>query len=295
MKILYIGIVDFSYHCLEVVLENSGNVCGVVTSRNKKNNSDYKDLSPLANKYKLPIFYCENINHPEAINWIVNIKPDVIFCWGWSQIIKKELLSIPPMGVIGVHPALLPQNRGRHPIIWALALGLKESGLSFFFMDESADSGPILSQQMINIEDTDSATSFYIKVKDSATLQIMRFLPQLVSGNYDKIPQTSEKANFWRKRSVKDGLIDWRMNENAISNLIRSLSHPYPGAQFNYKEQTITVWKSRKYNENIESNIEPGKIIKIIDNNPVVKCYDGAIIIEQYEPKIIFFEGEYLL
>jgi len=294
MRIVYIGIVEFSYHCLYEVLRHQGNVVGIITSKNDKNNSDYCDLTPISSQYSIPIHYCKNVNDPETMNWIKSREPDIIFCWGWSQLIKAELLSLPPLGIIGVHPALLPQNRGRHPLIWALVLGLKESGLTFFFMDEGADSGPILSQKKIEISNEDTAKTLYKKIEELATVQIAEFLPQLISGNYNTIIQDSEKANYWRKRSTKDGMIDWRMNEIAILNLIRALTKPYPGAQFNYKEQIITVWDAHKYNQEFPSNIEPGKVILVSNNAPVIKCYDGAIVLDKYEPNISFIEGEYI-
>ena len=161
MRILYIGIVEFSYHCLLEVIKNQGEVVGIVTSKNYANNSDYCDLSPIAAQINSPLHYCNNINDLETTKWIRDKEPDIIFCWGWSQLIKKELLSLPPMGIIGVHPALLPQNRGRHPLIWVLVMGLRESGLSFFFMDDGVDSGPILSQKRFEITNNDTANTIY--------------------------------------------------------------------------------------------------------------------------------------
>jgi methionyl-tRNA formyltransferase len=198
------------------------------------------------------------------------------------------------MGVLGVHPALLPQNRGRHPLIWTIVLGLKESGLTFFFMDESVDSGPILSQKRFKISNNETATTLYKKIKDTATMQIADLLPQLSSRNYVPIIQETNKPNYWRKRFASDGIIDWRMNEPAILNLIRALTKPYPGAQFRYKDQFITVWDAHEYMPKSPSNIEPGKIIRIIDSRPVIKCYDGAVVINTYEPNINFSEGEYI-
>lgn len=294
MNIVYVGIVNFSYHCLSEVLKNQGNVVGIVTSKNAKNNSDYHNLTPIASQYNIPIHYCTNVNDSESIKWIRDRKPDIIFCWGWSQLIKSELLSLAPMGVIGVHPALLPNNRGRHPLIWALALGLKESGLTFFFMDDGADSGPILSQKRFEITNNDTANTLYEKIKELATLQIAEFLPQLIARNYKIIIQNKEKANYWRKRFFTDGLIDWRMNSEAILNLVRALTEPYPGAQFTYKEQIVTVWEAHKYDQEVPPNIEPGKIIIALDGKPVIKCYDSAIVIDRYEPNINFTEGGYI-
>lgn len=294
MKIVYIGTVDFSYHCLCEVIKNQGDIVGIITSKSDKINNDYCDLTPIAIQYDIPIHYCKNINNFETIQWIKDRGPDIIFCWGWSQLIKSELLSLAPMGVVGVHPALLPQNRGRHPLIWALVLGLKESGLTFFFMDEGADSGTILSQKKFKITTDDTANMLYKKIKQLATGQIATLLPQLISQNYRPIIQDSKKANYWRKRTVSDGIIDWRMNDKAVLNLIRALTKPYPGAQFNYKEQIITVWDAHKYNQETISNIEPGKILLILDGRPVIKCYDGAIVIDRHEPNVNFIQGEYI-
>ncbi len=294
MKIIYIGSVEFSYHCLEIVLNNKGNVVGVVTSLNNSYNSDFRDLTPLAKSKCIPIHYSDDINHKDTIEWIRGIKPDIVFCWGWSQIIKEPLLKLPPMGVVGVHPSLLPKNRGRHPLIWALVLGLKESALSFFFIDKGADSGPILSQVRFEITEDDDAGSIYNKIKALATKQIADFLPKLMSNNFTASRQDAQTANYWRKRSVRDGLIDWRMSCMAILNLIRALTKPYPGAQFYYKNETITVWKASKLVESLHDNIEPGKIIDLIGGQPVIKCYDGAIHLVSYEPNICFSKGDYI-
>jgi len=294
MRIIYIGAVDFSQHCLRVVLKSQGEVVGIVTTKNASNNSDYYDLTPIAVEHHIPIHYCKNINDHETVEWIREKLPDIIFCWGFSQLIKAELLSIPPQGIIGVHPALLPQNRGRHPLIWSLVLGLKESGLTFFRMDEGADSGPILSQEKFAIKDEDDAMTLYSRIKELATKQISLFLPELISGTAKFVEQDSRMANYWRKRSRKDGIIDWRMSTSAISNLVRALSRPYPGAEISYKEQLITVWKVRPYVEPVADNIESGKIITIVESKPVVKCYDGAIIITEYEPEVEWISGDYL-
>jgi methionyl-tRNA formyltransferase len=295
VKIIYVGLVDFSYHCLTEVIKNHGNVVGIITSRNQNNNADFKDLTPFSVKYKIPIFYCKNINSVETIDWIKQLVPDIIFCWGWSQIIQEDLINVAPMGIVGTHPSLLPKNRGRHPLIWAKFLGLKETGLTFFFMDKGVDSGNILSQSKFNIEEVDDAMSLYEKMKRSATVQIQEFLPKLINNDYNSLSQDTEKANYWRKRSCKDGLIDWRMSGDAIINLVRALTKPYVGAQAEYKEHTITIWKAYLCKIEGISHLEPGKILKTLNGKLIVKCYDCAILIEDYDPCINFDEGDYFL
>ena len=147
MKVVFIGTVEFSKRALEKLIKLNVNVIGVCTKKISDFNNDFSNLTPICKKNKIPIKYVKDINSKKNIEWIKSLAPDIIFCFGWSSLIKQELLNLPPMGVVGYHPAKLPQNRGRHPLIWTLVLGLKKSASSFFFMDQRADGGDILSQK----------------------------------------------------------------------------------------------------------------------------------------------------
>ncbi len=294
MKILFIGSVEFSLRALEKIIEIGGNVVGVCTLKESSYNSDFCDLSEYANNHNIPCFYVDDINSDSSIEWVSKINPDVIFCFGWSRLLKKEILSKASIGVIGFHPAALPANRGRHPIIWALALGLKSTASTFFFMDNNVDSGDILSQASIEIDDVDDARSLYDKVIKTALSQIEDFLPQLESGNYITVKQDSAKANIWRKRSKKDGVIDWRMSANSIHDTVRALYRPYVGAEFNYINVNYKLWKTQLILIDFD-NIEPGKVINVDSSClPIIKCGKFAIKLVETEPKLIVSEGMYL-
>ena len=184
MKILFIGSVYLSEKILEKLLLINENIVGVISKDSSKFNSDFKDISFLAKKNKIAFHNTKNINSIKTISWIKNITPDIIFCFGWSDLLKSEILNIPNMGVLGYHPSLLPFNRGRHPLIWAKILGLKKTGSTFFFMDEGADTGDILSQKEFKITFEDNAHSIYNKMVEVATSQVLEFLPHLKNNSY---------------------------------------------------------------------------------------------------------------
>jgi methionyl-tRNA formyltransferase len=269
------------------------NIVGVITKEKSNFNSDFRDITPICRLNNIEYLYVNKINHKENIEWIRGHNPDIIFCFGWSQILAPELLSIPHLGVIGYHPAKLPNNRGRHPLVWALCLGLKETGSTFFFMDKGADTGDILSQELIEIDEDDNAQSLYNKMIHVSLKQIDIFLPELKSGNYKRIHQDKEKGNTWRKRVYEDGIIDWRMSAETIHNLVRGLTRPYVGANFEYDGKNIIVWKT-KICMNKDYNIEPGKVIGNENGFPKVKCGIDSIILEEIEPVITIKEGAYL-
>ena len=293
MKVVFIGTVDFSYHTLRSLISAEAEIAGVITKKQSKFNSDFKDLSQLCIKYDIDYKYVKNINHEKNIEWIASKEPDVIFCLGWSQILGAEVLKVPRHGVIGYHPAKLPNNRGRHPLIWALVLGLSETASTFFIMDEGADTGDIVSQKQILISENDNAKSLYDKIVKAGCGQVVEILENLKEGKLVRSPQDKEIGNYWRKRNEDDGRIDWRMSAKNINNLIKGLTRPYIGAHFLFKGLQVTVWESEVI-KNDELNIEPGKVLSTLPMGFIVKCGDHSILIKSHEPQVNMLEGDYL-
>lgn len=282
MKIFFIGSVEFSKSALEKLIDMGSEVVGVATKSQSQFNSDFADLSGLAKKNNIPIIYTDDVNDVKSVEYIRACDPDVIYCFGWSSLIKEDLLNLAPFGVIGFHPAKLPSNRGRHPIIWALALGLEETASTFFIMDKKADSGPILSQKNIAISYYDNARSLYNKIIKIALIQIEEFTIALSNNRFEKKDQRQDESNFWRKRKQQDGRIDFRMNSRAIYNLVRALAKPYIGAHVEFDGREIKVWRVEEVVCNAK-NIEPGKIIESTGKEFKVKTSDGAINIIEHE------------
>jgi methionyl-tRNA formyltransferase len=293
MRIIYIGTVEFSRRALEKLIEMNCNIVGVCTKKVSSFNSDFSDLSFICQKESIPYNIVENINAHDNVEWIRNKKPDIIFCFGWSNLINKKILNIPPMGVLGYHPAKLPQNRGRHPLIWALVLGLKSTASTFFFMTESADDGEILSQIDVEISDNDDASSLYDKITTIAIQQITNFIPLLENNSFKTTPQDNSKANEWRKRNKNDGKIDFRMGSKAIYNLVRALTKPYIGAHIEYQGKEIKVWKISIMGTK-QKNLEYGKVLQNKNNTLIVTTYDGIIAIESHSFEKLPNIGEYL-
>ena len=293
MRVVFIGAVEFSARALEVLIDMPIQLVGVCTLKESTFNTDHVDLRLIAEKKNIPVRYAPDINSEANLSWIRSLEPDAIFCFGWSRLIRKNLLDLPPLGVIGFHPAALPANRGRHPIIWALVLGLQETASTFFFMDEGADSGDIISQEFLKITDSDDAGILYEKITQTALKQLREFVPRLAQGNCQRMLQDTTRANVWRKPRKPDGCIDWRMAAVSIHNLVRGLSHPYVGAHFECGEEEIKVWRTSVEKDALE-NIEPGKVLECSENGILVKAGIGAIRLHEIEPSISIRVGEYL-
>ncbi len=295
MKILYIGSVVFSECALRKLISLGADIVGVITKKESLFNADFSDLGYLAQSHGIPVMHTKDINSPQSENWIRSHSPDLVMCFGWSNLIKNNILNIAPLGVLGFHPSLLPYNRGRHPLIWALALGLEETGSTFFFMDEGADTGDILSQEKIAIKKQDDAASLYSKITDQALLQITDFYPKLESGSFTRRPQPKDVGNKWRKRGEIDGKIDFRMSSTAIYNLVRSLTKPYLGAHVEYRGEQVKIWKIEELRTEVNRNLEPGLVLDVSHDGAIaVKTQDGVVSLLVHEFKNPVIKGEYL-
>ena len=292
MKILYIGNVWLSQRLLDILIKNKFEIVGVVTTKKSKFNTDYRDLSPICKKNKIDIHYTKKVNSKKTVLWIKDKLPDYIFCFGWSQILEKEILEIPKKVVIGFHPAKLPLFRGRHPIIWSIILGLKTTASTFFIINKDVDDGPIINQKAIKINKNETSKNLYLKIIKKAEQQIKDIVAQLKINNIKRIKSKKNKNTYLRKRSFLDGLIDWRMRAIDIDRLVRALGKPYPGAHLLFKGKVYKIWEIKIVKCN--TLIEPGKIISNKKNKPIVKCADASIRIVKSEPVLNLKDEAYI-
>lgn len=298
MKIGFIGCVKSSEVALQALLNSEIKDCeivAVVTKEKSKFNNDFRDLSELSKKYSIPFIYDDSKYEEKAIEFMNKHSPDIIYCIGWSYLLSESFLSIPNKGIIGFHPTELPSNRGRHPLIWSLVLGLNQTASTFFVMKKGADEGPIISQEKVIIDLGDNAASLYEKILNKLRVQIIEITKQFIAGEENLSLQDDSKSNYWRKRTKKDGMIDWRMNAIDIYNLVRALSFPYSGAEFQYQNKYISVEKAIISQRTFAANIEPGLVLEGNSTSYLIKC-SGIYGIWIY-PKVMKHNisvGEYL-
>jgi methionyl-tRNA formyltransferase len=296
MNIFFIGCVESSAVLLSTLIEHGMNICGVVTKQKSPFNSDFVDLGEICCIYGIPYIYYSKNEDPEFNGFIRECSPDLIYCFGWSHLLSEKTLELANTAVIGFHPAALPKNRGRHPLIWALVLGLQETASTFFYMGSGIDDGDILSQEYVKIDMTDTARTLYDKVMDVAKKQIIQFTNDFENCCAQRKKQDISKANSWRKRTKDDGCIDFRMDAQAVYNLVRALTKPYVGAHFVHMEKEYKVWCSEVVSDNagVFDNIEFGKVLDIYSPTSFLVKTSGGLLKVLDCDKINIQKGDYL-
>jgi methionyl-tRNA formyltransferase len=248
--IVLAGSVHSSYLTLQALLRNRMHVAGVLglSSAQSANVSGYTRMDALAGEAGVPYADFDDLNAPAVVEAVRGWAPDVFFIVGLSQMVKKELLSIPRLGCVGFHPTRLPEGRGRAPVAW-MALEGRSGASTFFKMNERADAGPILVQELFPVTDADYSADVERKLEAAMTAALDRWLPRLKNGEWEAVPQDDSKATYYGKRSPDDGAIRWDWPAEKIQALVRAASHPYPGA-FTFAEgRKLIVWRAE---------VEPG-------------------------------------
>jgi methionyl-tRNA formyltransferase len=204
-------------------------------------------LDDFSAAHNVPLHKFRNMNDPDAVADLRAADLDWLYVIGWSQMAKQEILSIPRRGVLGIHPTLLPVGRGRASIPWAIIKGLKETGVTMFKLDEGMDTGPILGQVVIPVEDGETSTTLYEKVVASHCTLIRQTYPHIADGTIEPIQQDESRATVWPGRRPSDGLLELRSMEAAeVDRFVRALTHPYPGAFVRINDrQIVRIWKGR--------------------------------------------------
>ena len=280
------GAVEFSRETLSAVVGAGGDVVGIVTVPEEAAamHGDYANLGPEAERLGVPLLRTLDLSSAESLGWVEALAPDVVFVFGWSRLVPRGLLDLPRLGCVGSHPALLPRDRGRHPITWALVDGYEESGLTFFVLVEAADAGPILWQRAFPIARTDDAASVYAKIVAVAREGVAEIVPGLATGKLRPEPQDEAKATYRRRRTDADRMIRWDDDTMTTYNLIRGLARPYVGALAEVDGRHAVVWRARLPEAPLaDAAAEPGTVLARRGTEVDVRTGDGYLTLVEIE------------
>ncbi|MBI5621661.1 methionyl-tRNA formyltransferase [Candidatus Falkowbacteria bacterium] len=253
-KVLFMGTPLFAAPSLDKLITEGYSIVGVVTQPDKPTGRD-KTLTPppikqLAGKHRLPVFQFTKLN-TEAIQTIVELKPDVIVLVAFGQLLPPALLDIPKFGVINLHPSLLPAYRGPAPIQTAILNGEKRTGLSLMLLDAEMDHGPILAQKTFDILEDDTTESLTNSLACEGAEFLAAVLPQYLRGETKPQTQDHSVATYTRRLTRQDAQINWQDPAEKIYNQVRAY-YPWPGAW---------VYSAGKVVKILKTHLDAGELI----------------------------------
>ena len=240
-RMVYMGTPDFSVPPLRSLIQAGHEVVGVVTQPDRPRGRGRKKIpSPVkeeSGRYGLDVLQPESVNRPDFLDLLREKAPDLIVVVAFGQILKAELLSVAPWGVINIHASLLPRYRGAAPIQWAVLQNEKRTGLTLMQMDEGLDTGPILFQEEVEIRENEPAGDLHDRLAELSGPFLVRSLASMAEAPVAPRPQDDTRATYTRKITRGMTEIDWSEPAIQVAARIRALD-PLPGA--------VTLFEGRR-------------------------------------------------
>jgi methionyl-tRNA formyltransferase len=273
MRIGWIGFHMEGVAALRAVLERGFPIVGIVTlSRSAAaERSGAADYSMIAQEFGIPVFEVDDLNAEPGLTTLAELSLDLAFVIGWTQLVKPAARDLIRLGVIGAHASLLPHNRGRAPVNWALIRGEQETGNTLQWLGDSVDGGDVIDMTKIPITPYDSCASIYEEVAESNRDMILRLMPKLLNGERPATPQPASDEPVLARRRPADGKLDWSVGGAGVYDFVRALTRPYPGAFSWLHEQRWTIWAAALLPNPAAAGGAPGKVI-----GPVVSPVEEA-------------------
>ncbi|MCM8773980.1 MAG: methionyl-tRNA formyltransferase [Candidatus Omnitrophica bacterium] len=286
MRIVYFGSSEFSKIVLER-LYNSGRVPILVVSVPDKYAGRHLKLTPTPVKVfskscSLEVITPQNLDESNFINLLKGMNIDLFVVVGFGKIIPPSLLIIPKIMPIALHPSLLPLYRGASPINWAIIKGERKTGVTVFKVNETIDSGDIILQEEVFIDDNDDSLTLSGKLANIGSNLLLRSISAIEENRFSLKLQDESKATFAPKLKKTNGRIYWDKDANSIRNLVRGIKD-WPQAYTYYKGKMLKILEVEAENEYFSA--QPSTVVKVEKNGIYVATGRGIIKIVRLKPE----------
>lgn len=278
MDILFFGNGERGLVSLMELLKYELTIVGIVTEKK----DCLEEIKKIASKMNIKLYYKIRVNDKVFLEEIADKNIDWFFVANFSQIFKERLLKIPKKGSINLHGGPLPQYRGSSPMNWAIINGEKQHGVSIIKMDEGIDTGDVIAQKNFNITIKDTIKDVHRKANKAFVDLIPEVIGSINKGKTNFTKQDETKAHYYRLRKPEDGLIIWKhMTAFQVYNMIRSLTHPYPGAFTYHNKKKLFIWSADLIKD--ATRCSPNTVNSVNKNGALVMCKDKCLLLKSVQ------------
>jgi methionyl-tRNA formyltransferase len=241
-SLVFLGTPDFAVPSLQLLADAGADIRLVVTQPDRAQGRGRKVAPPpvkiLAQKLGIPVFQPQRLRASEAVEHIGVVDEECLVVVAYGQLLPQELLDRAPLGAINVHASLLPQYRGAAPIQRALMAGERTTGISIMLLDAGMDTGPILQQQQIFIDERDTGGSLHDRLATLGAELLVGALKFWKSGAIAATPQDAARASYAPPIRKEETRLSWHQEARKIVNHIRAFD-PWPGVHCRCRGQRL--------------------------------------------------------
>lgn len=232
----------------------------------------------LADARGLDVLQPATLRDPAAQARIAAAKPEFMIVAAYGLLLPQAVLDIPSGGALNIHASLLPRWRGAAPIQRALLAGDRETGITLMRMDAGLDTGPMLSQERVDISTDDDAQSLHHKLAALGARMIVDLLANAAAGRLRAVPQPESGVTYARKLEKREAQIDWQRPASDIERLVRAL-RPAPGAVARLRGETLKIWRAQK---RMQGGV-PGSVMASGSEGVLVACGEDSLLVTELQ------------
>lgn len=301
MRIVFMGTPDFAVPALRTLAESDKHkVTLVVTQPDRPKGRSGKpapsDVKTCALEYGIPVFQPAKIREKEAAERLAAEQADIFVVAAFGQILPKEILEMPRYGCVNIHGSLLPKYRGAAPIQWAVLNGEKEAGNTIMQMNEGLDTGDILTQESVLLDEKETAGSLYEKLSKMGGPLLLKTLDLLEEGAVTPIPQDDAQSCYAKMLRKEMGEIDWNQSAESIGRLVRGLN-PWPSAYTHWNGKLLKIWMAAPVSKEDPAaldgsrtdrlkdapEVKPGTVVSAAKDCLWIQTGDGLLALEDLQ------------
>lgn len=291
-KVIYVGTGEIGVPTLATLLNSRKyRVQAVITQPDRPADRSLTLRPPapkiLALERGIPVLQPEKLQ--VDLQAISALEPDLIVTMAYGQILPREILQLPKVACLNIHPSLLPRHRGAAPIHATLLCGDTETGVTIIYMSSELDSGDILLKEALTITYRETNGHLQERLSKMAPHTLVRALHLLESGAATRLPQDSTLATYSHRLTKQDARLFWTEKADLLDRRVRAMD-PWPGAfclwRKNGKDSKrlrILEAEPREEREDIERI--PGEVLSVNKEGITVQCFGSSLLLQRVLPE----------
>ena len=276
MKIVFMGTPNFAVPCLDVLLDSTHDIVGVVSQPDRPKGRGRKlqatPVAATAREAGVPVFQWAKLNQ-DSYEQLKALSADLYIVVAYGKILPKRYLELPALGCWNIHASILPNLRGAAPIQWALIEGLDKTGVSLMQLDEGMDTGPVGLIQTLVIEPEDTASTLHDRLSLLGAKTLRAGLDKISDGTLSFSPQDHRCATHARMLTKADGIVDWSLSAQTLVRRFKGMS-PWPGCRAEAYDEQLKIIDMRL----TKGNGPVGTILDINGEGMTIACGEGAVL-----------------
>lgn len=204
-----------------------------------------------------------SVKEAKLRDFLLDRQPDIVLMAGFDQLVPDDLLKIPKMAFLNIHPSLLPRYRGPHAVNWVIVNGESETGVTIHLADPEYDHGPIIGQRRVPIGPDDTAGElFYRRIVPAALDLLEETLVHYRRGEVVTLRQEEHLSSYQPRFKPDAGLVNWHRPANRVYDFIRGMN-PKPGAYFLVKGKRLEIGRVSRAERVWPDGVLPGSVLEI--------------------------------